>query len=161
MAGPYGYQNSFEESVSAVTATNTVELGAQRRHGGVEYRYVYNNGTTAVSPGYAVVISALSGWSVTISSVTEVSPPVGVVVHATMTTNTYGWVATKGIVGVEADVDQGITSGQKLYLGPDGVHVPVTGTTAFSQTSIPYIHGYALGTTASAGSVPAMINCFG
>jgi len=159
MPGPY--EGTYEESVSNVTATNSVQLGSKREYGGNTYRYVYNNGTTQASPGFGVIISGLSGWSVTVSSITESSPFVGVVVHTTLTTATYGWVLTKGLAKVEIDLDQDVVTAQKLYAGPDGVFQPVTNTTAFSQSSIPVIQGYTLGTTASAGSVAAIVHCFG
>lgn len=98
MAGTYGHQQLFTESVSAVTATNTVALGTRRVEGGNEYLYVYNAGSTA-AVGYGVIASANSGYSVTITSVMG-NLPLGVVQSNDLTASYYGWVQTKGFVHV-------------------------------------------------------------
>jgi hypothetical protein len=51
----YGRQELIEESVSQVTATNSVELGTRRIHSGNEYTYVYNKSSSTASVGYAMV----------------------------------------------------------------------------------------------------------
>src|SRR3990167_3574310 len=61
MAGPY--TNSpihFFESVSADTATPSVEIGTRRREGNDEYIYVYNDGGEQISPSYAARRNLLS-----------------------------------------------------------------------------------------------------
>lgn len=90
LSGPYGRPSTFNESVSAVTATQSSELGTIREQGGDKYIYAYNNGATQAIPGNCVMISALTGPSFTVSTVTSVSPVFGVVKHATFTTGTYG-----------------------------------------------------------------------
>jgi len=89
----------FNESVSAVTATNTVAVGTIRSDGGNKYRYVYMEQSAQV--GYAVMLtSGGSGNSVTASMVTG-DMAAGVVQNTTMTTATYGWILVNGLASVK------------------------------------------------------------
>jgi hypothetical protein len=96
----YGYSNCFEESASAVTATNSVTLGTRRHSDGVDYVYAYNQGNSMIYPGYGVIASLCSGYSVTLSSVTG-DMCFGIVHNATATTGTYFWLAQRGFVKAE------------------------------------------------------------
>jgi len=154
---PYGNQDAFFESVSAVTTTNTVELGTRRTEGENDYIYVYNNGASDINPGHGATVSALTGYSVTVSSVTSINPCIGVCMHTTFTTATYGWLVTKGIAVVEATANTGIAVGDALVLGTDGVHTRLTGATGYFFPA----HAYAVAATASGGSSSAFIHCFG
>jgi hypothetical protein len=140
------------ESVSAVTATNTVEPGTRRTVGNAKYVYVYNNGTTQISVGKAAIVTALSGYSVTVSSLSG-GFAVGFCKHATLTTATYGWLLTQGFVdGVtNAMASTALTAGDSIQLGVDGgVCKGETG---------PYL-GKHLNGTASAGTGNAYICIF-
>lgn len=99
MAGPY-LKTVFEESVSAVTSTNTVKVGTVRKEGLNEYLYVYNMSTSTIGVGYGAVHSAASAYSVTVSSVTG-DFCVGAVKHAQIGPNQYGWLCTKGPCALE------------------------------------------------------------
>lgn len=96
----YGYSQCFEETASAVTATNSVALGTRRNYNGVDYVYAYNASTSDISPGYGVIASLNSGYSVTLSSVTG-DFCLGVVHNATALAGNYFWLAQRGFVTAE------------------------------------------------------------
>lgn len=95
----YGNRQDFFESVSQTTLTNSVDLGSRRVYNGTEYLYVYNGGGASITSGYGVCVSGSSGYTVTVSSVTQVNHFVGVAAY-TFPTATYGWVISKGFVQV-------------------------------------------------------------
>lgn len=153
------YENpaGFFESVSAVTATNTVDVGTRRYYEGKEYVYVYNNGNSQISVGNGATVSALTGMSVTVSSVTSVSPCVGVCHHATLTTGTYGWLVTKGPgVNLTADADTGLAVADNAVLGTDGVVTRVTGATGYKAP----VFAYVTDATASGGTGKGVVHCW-
>jgi len=92
----------FEESVSAMTLTPSVDLGSRRIWKGEKYVYCYNAGGSSCNVGYGVqLITAASGYSVAATAVTDVPcKVVGAMKHATMVTAAYGWVLTKGFLNV-------------------------------------------------------------
>lgn len=144
------------ESVSAVTATNSVELGSRVFYGGSEYLYVYNNGT-AINQYYgAMPATGCSGYSVCVSSVSAVSPLVGVAANATIPANNYGWLLTKGYCNVKNDrVSSALASSStevcNLYLGVNGQFDwhETSGSTAVSAR---LYCGFATGTGVSGGT---------
>jgi hypothetical protein len=94
------YQNPtlFNESVSAVTASNTVALGALRWEGGNQYVYGYLDSSTPASavPGNALnILSGGSGYTWT-TSMAIGDFAIGVVQNTTITTGTYGWLLQNG-----------------------------------------------------------------
>lgn len=130
MAGPYDQHVEFE-SVSAVTASPSVEVGRERKVGDESYVYVYNNGGEDIDPGLGAILSGVTGYSVTVSSVTSADFLVGVCKHATLTTGTYGWLMTRGFSSVEMIATSGtVAAGGLLELGADGAFAPVSNTTA-------------------------------
>lgn len=147
---------AFMESVSNVTATPSVQNGAIRVENGDVYRYVYNDCNSQIIPGLGVIISANSGFSVTLSSTTNSGGFFGIVHHATLTTGTHGWVMTAGFCKIKAPANSGIVSGAVLGVGGDGVvtDVPVTGVAAVIQ-------GYCVGATGSAGVGLGYMRLFG
>ncbi|HRZ15356.1 MAG TPA: hypothetical protein P5110_07605 [Candidatus Omnitrophota bacterium] len=157
----FSFDPMVGESVSAVTATNSVELGTLRMYDGVVYRYVYNMGNSDIPPTYGVTMSLTSGYSVTISSVTALADKCfGVVVNATLTTATYGWVAVYGPAKIEASTTDSLTTGVGITLDVDGTFGSTTaliGVTA--PTNIKDICGKVIGAgTATAGSCLAFVN---
>lgn len=110
--------------VSQVTATlgvNDPEVGTIFRQGDEEYIFVYNNGNSQISVGQAAIVTAVTGYSVTVSSTTQVDHPVGVVKHATLTTGTYGWLLIRGFGPAKVVANSTVAAGDLLMLGGDGL----------------------------------------
>lgn len=126
--GHYGVGPVFFESVSAVTATNSVQLGTRLLYDGNKYVYVYNAGTTQISVGEGATVSAVSGYSVTVSSITLADILMGVCKHVTLTTGTYGWLVCEGFAPAKAVPDTGLVAGGMLSLGADGRFAPALST---------------------------------
>ena len=152
----FGFDAILEESVSQVTATNSVELGTRALWKGEEYVYVHNAGTAQISPTYGVkLVTGASGYSVAVTALTNTAHPcVGVVKHATMATATYGWVMNKGFTALEAVADSTITGNYlAIALGVDGgFHESVPLTDAVHKGTFAVV-GWGLGAdTASGGS---------
>lgn len=146
----------FFESISNVTATNSVEVGTIRQEGDELYRYVYNAGNSQIPPSYACILSAVSGYSVTISSTTSVDFCVGVVKHATLTTGTYGWVVTQGFCQVEMEADNSGAAGALLVLAADGEFANKTISTGYPGQVV----GKLMGAAASGASATAYISVY-
>jgi hypothetical protein len=99
-----GLQFAFKESLSAVTATKPTDLalGTLRYESYLgeqcQWVYVYNGGGAQISPTYGVtpVTNASGAYSMTVTSIASWSVMRGLVVHATLTTATYGWVLKRG-----------------------------------------------------------------
>lgn len=153
MAGPYT-QQVFFESVSNVTATNSVEVGIERRVGDEYYQYVYNAGNSQINPGNGAILSGVTGYSVTVSSTTSADFLVGVCKHSTLTTGTYGWLMTKGFTSIEMGGTSGtVAAGGLVELGDDGQFYPVSNTTGNGP-----VVGKAMEAIVSAASGQAFIN---
>lgn len=99
---------------------NDPKLGDTARVGNDQYVFVYNAGNSQIQPSYGAILSAVSGYSVTLSSVTSVALCVGVVKHATIATGYYGWLLTRGFCQVEMQTSNSATAGQLLCLAADG-----------------------------------------
>jgi len=108
------------ESVSNVTATNSVKVGTRITRGDEDYIYVYNTGSGDIPIGHACVLSAVTGYSVTVDSVSGVDFAVGVCKHAAISASCYGWVLTKGFSTVEMGAGDSCAAGQALRLGVSG-----------------------------------------
>jgi hypothetical protein len=147
---------AYFESVSQVTSTNSVEVGTRRRSGDEEYIYVYNAGNSELPPTYAAVVSAVSGYSVTISSVTSVDFAVGVCKHSTLTTGQYGWLMVKGWCQVEMEADNSAAAGQILALAADGEFALKSNSTGYPTPAI----GKTMEAIASGGSGTAFISIY-
>jgi hypothetical protein len=94
----------------------------------LEYLFVYNAGGEQVGVGQPVTASGVTGYSVTVSCVSASDFAIGVRQHSTMTTATYGWVATKGIGVVEMDADGSGVTGEPLMVGEEGFQVKSNST---------------------------------
>lgn len=90
----------FFGGISGVTATRgskDPELGTRVNFEGNEYLYIYNGADSDIVPGkIASPLAATTSFTGTVSSVASYGLPFGVVKHTTLTTNTYGWVLTRG-----------------------------------------------------------------
>ena len=114
----------YLDGLSSVTGTRGArdpEVGYVRIEGGKHFRYVYNAGNSDVPPGYAMCVLAPSstGYSATISTAAG-TPVLGVVVHSTLTTSTYGYVCFKGL----CKVNVGATAATNIVLqiGANGAY---------------------------------------
>lgn len=157
----YGLQQLIEESVSAVTNTNSVALGTERWVNGNKYRYIYNKSSSQAVPGKAMVYiganaSASSGYSLTVSSVGGDYDLGGVVEHATITTGAYGWICVNGVVS-GCETSSGTTAGYNVALAADGYFRARSATTGDLYPAV----GVALTTTAASsyGTFTVRINC--
>lgn len=149
------------ESVSNVTATNSVNLGETRFFGGEEYLYVYNAGAQQISIGNFAVLSACSGYSVTVSSVTNYDLPIGFVKHATLTTATYGWLMTRGFTKVQMTANQSATTSDILFPGTQGtVGVLNQAVSSITGTILQPI-GYVVSGAATGSSAFAYVRGYG
>jgi hypothetical protein len=137
-------------SVSMVTLTlgaNDPEVGTTVREGDEEYIFVYNNGNSQISKGQLAVCTAVTGYSVTVSSITHIDVPIGVCKHATMATSTYGWLLRKGFGPMQAG--SAVAAGDMLTVGADGVWQSKLLTTAYSQVVMPAVFGKCMVAAAS------------
>jgi len=126
----------YTETVSAVTATPSVDVGLERRVGDECYVYVYNAGNSEIPPSYGAVCSAVSGYSVTISSTTSVDLCMGVVKHTTLTTGTYGWLMVRGFAQVELGANNSAAAGQLLALAGDGTFALKSLSTGYATPAL-------------------------
>ena len=150
-----GLAQLFTEGVSNTTTTNSVDVGTRRWEGKDEYVYCQVTGSDA-SPGYGVIMTANTGYSVTITSVTQVSPAFGVVKHATIAASDYGWVLVDGFASLEVHANSAIGTGDSLVLADNGVWATRAVSTGFVAAD-----AHAVASTASGGSVLCRVNCNG
>ena len=146
-------------SVSMVTATlgvNDPEVGTVVQEGDEEYIFVYNAGNSQISVGQGATVSAVTGYSVTVSSTTMIDEPVGVCKHATLTTGTYGWLMKKGFGPAVAPTSSGLAAGQLLVLGGDGVWA----VKSISTDAPAAVYGKVMQATGSAGVGTAFLKIF-
>jgi hypothetical protein len=152
----YGYPPIVNESVSAVTATPSMAIGTRRFEQGDELVYLYNNGTTQISPGNGCILSGTTGYSVTVSSVTSVDTYLAVCKHATATTGTYFWGVYRGFVPMRAVANSGLASADYVMAGDNGTFtVPGTVVTGYIGNFV----GKVTQSTASAGLAFGYVNC--
>jgi len=145
----YYKQPLLTESVSAVTATPSVELGTKRIVDGREYIYAYNAGGAQASQ-YLVVQRAAGAEGESFTVTTTVDPYIavmGVVHNATFTTATYGWLLKRGATrGIFADSNTtgpvAMAKYPNLHACADGTVGPSTGGTG--TTGIGAMFGRAL-----------------
>lgn len=155
----YGVSPVLFAGVSQVTAslgTNDPEIGTRMSAGDEDYLFVYNAGNSQAVPGQLLTASAVTNYSLTISSTTNLDVAVGVVKHATLTTGTYGWLLTKGFGPAKLTADSGCAAGQLLTVGGDGVWSVKSLSTAIPSE----VYGKAMTATASAGVCDAYFKIF-
>lgn len=145
------------QGVSQVTGSlgpNDPEPGTRLTVGDEDYVFVYNAGNSQIPPTYGCVMSAVTGYSVTVSSITSVDLLAGVVKHATLTTGDYGWIVTRGFAVVEMEADNSAAAGQLLALAADGEFALKSNSTGYPTPAC----GKAMAAIASAGSGVAYIS---
>lgn len=147
--------------ISMVTATlgsNDPEVGTACRVGNADYLFVYNAGNSQIPPAYGVICSAVSGYSVTISSLTQTDMLMGVVKHTTLTTGTYGWVLTRGFTEVKMGANNSIAAAEVLALGTDGTFARRVSANTDIALGIPC--GKAMSAVASGASGTAYVKTY-
>lgn len=139
------------ESVSNVTATNSVELGTRVRSGLIDYLYVYNGGNEQISKGeggFLSPASMLSGMTVSVSNAASQSGMerfVGVAHNATITTGAYGFLAVRGPVHIALDGSEvSMNSNVKIVPGVDGGFVAKAESVDTSVTGLHDFMGLTL-----------------
>jgi hypothetical protein len=140
--------------VTSSLGPNDPKVGDRTRSGDEDYLFVYNNGNSQISPTYCATVSAVTGYSVTVSTVTSVDFIVGVCKHATLTTGTYGWLVTKGFVQVQMGTNASAAAGDNLTASTDGTFAGVTSGIGFYGQRL----GKAMSAAASATSGPAFVS---
>lgn len=146
----------MEETVSACTQTNSVQLGTRRTWKGEEYVYCYNSGGAAISTTVGVkFVTGASGYSVAATSLTDTfNPCVGVVKHTAFASGDYGWIMVRGFSNVKV-VTASTADYKMLALGAAGSFIEASGTTTLGTATVV---GYALShNTAAGGLVYAFI----
>lgn len=156
-AGPVAFYGGPSNVTATLNTSRDPEVGQRAWFEGREYVFVYNDSDTQISPGYAAVLqSAATGYSVCVSSVSGADIVVGVCRNATLTTNTYGWLVTKGITPVEMGANYSAAAGDPVYVSANGVFDIVSNTTG---NLVPAI-GKVLEAAASGASGSAYICCY-
>lgn len=122
--------------VTTALGVNDPNVGDVARIGDEEYRFVHNAGNSQILPGDGVILSAVSGYSVTLSSTTGVDILVGVVKHATLATAAYGYVVTKGFTQVNMGANLSAAAGGLLVLAADGKFTNKTVSTGYVAPAV-------------------------
>ena len=115
------------ESVSQVTATPSVQIGARALVNGESYCYVYNAGSDTATKDHGVILTAVTGYSVSLQSVTGVGGFFGLVKHADIPAASYGWVMTRGFGQGLAGTTKSLATGDELTVGVSGTFGKNTG----------------------------------
>jgi hypothetical protein len=107
------------ESVSATTATPSIQLGMTRVYEGEVYEYVHAAKECPV--GYGTVYSGTSGKTVVCTGSVSGEYCAGWVKHATIASGSYGWILKKGVVDAKnAKAGSAPVINEPAYLGSDG-----------------------------------------
>lgn len=115
-----GYLPVLKKGISSVTATPEHDPGTRVQYQGDEYTYIYNKATSTAPVGYAMGLSASTGYSATISAATDQDLAFGVVKHVDIEPAEYGWIVTRGF----APIVPGLNTG----LAQEGEHVKMVST---------------------------------
>lgn len=137
------------ESVSAVTATNSVEVGTRVTADGADYVYIWNGSTETIPVGNAAIIgSGCSGYTCAVSAVTQVDFGVGIVKHAAIPTLNYGWLMTRGFAAFNSGASDSFAVGNPLAVAVSGVFANKTISTGYVTPVV----GKCVGAVASGNS---------
>ena len=151
-----GYTQVLVRGISHVTATPVHQLGDRVLFNGDEYTYVFVKTGDTAPIGFAVSLSASTGYSVTISCATDVQEAFGVVKHVDIPSAEYGWVVTKGFAPAIAGLNTGLAVNDKVIMvstSNTGNISRKTAHTAYSQIAgEPTPFGICVQTAATAAS---------
>lgn len=144
--GHFGADSVCFESVSAVTATPSVQLGTMRLYAGEYYEYVFAVGD--VNKGFGCAYSGTSGHSVLATGIVSGEHCAGFAKHATIPASSYGWLLKKGVLDAPNGRASTVTVVNDLaYLGADGKIV-----TDVKVVTSAIDHGHIVGKVLSAGA---------
>lgn len=137
------------ESVSAVTATPSVELGVMRTHAGELYQYMYAAKTCSM--GVGVVQTGTSGNTVVATGIVSGEFCAGFVKNESLVSGYYGWVLKKGVVdAANGMANSAGADGDVVLLGTDGKIRTAKGSPATAATD--FVGGHIVGKVLSAGA---------
>jgi hypothetical protein len=121
--GFYSASPILFESISAVTATPSVDVGTVRTHDGEKYVYVYNAGGAATGTGVGLSRPASCAAGMYSCSASSISGDlcIGFVKHATIGAAQYGWALTRGRVNVAVASAASDQSAGPKALGANGL----------------------------------------
>lgn len=137
--GFYGASPIGFAGVSMVTATlgdNDPEVGTRIQHQDEDYIFVYNTGSSTVGVGRCATVSAVTGYSVTVSTTTGVDFAVGVCKHVAIPTGSYGWLMTRGFSKVVMEADNSAAAGQILAVAADGEFALKSNSTGYPTPAV-------------------------
>ena len=143
----------FGVGVSGSTTTlgvNDPELGTRMVVDEMEYIFVYNAGGANIGVGQPVTVSAVTGYSVTVSCITQVDFAIGVRQHSTLSTGAYGWVAKNGFGIVEMSANESAAAGGALAVGAEGFGSASNSTDYQTPTVAKAMEAIASGASGSA-----------
>jgi hypothetical protein len=146
--------------VTTALGANDPEVGTRVREDDEEYVFVYNTGNSEIGKNYGVTLSAVTGYSVTVSTTAGTDVAVGVCKHATIPTAAYGWVLTKGFSEFKATANSAVTVGDRLAVGADGTWSAVSTISNVSGTYLPIYGKVVTANTASGGTGTAFFSIF-
>lgn len=130
---------------------NDPRVGDIAQVGNDKYRFVYNTGSSTANVGDGVILSGVSGYSVTVSSTTSVDLLVGVVKHAAIATGYYGYVVTNGFSQVNMGANLSAAAGALLILAADGKFTAKTISTGYvGQGNVKAMEAIASGASGTA-----------
>ena len=147
---------SSKSMVTLTPGDNDPEVGTVMREGDEDYIFVYNNGGSTINIGHGAVLSGVTGYSVTVSSVTGADLAVGVCKHSGIATTEYGWLVRRGFVNVEMGASDSCAAGQILALAVDGAFALKSNSTNHQSRTI----GKAMAAIASGASGTAYISIY-
>lgn len=151
---------SFVTTDSAAIRAKGHTVGDRVDFAGEEYVLVHNAGASIAAKGNFMVLSSLSGYSLTISSLSAQHMPICVVKHEDIPAGGFGWGLVRGFSQVLCEST--MSTGNFLTAGQDGVFKTYA-TSANTDT----VKGYNVGQVVSSGSgstasMPkAYVRCWG
>ena len=166
MANPTnnGYQQVFAESVSAVTATNTVSPGSVRHENGADWIYVYNGSSDEqIDVGRGVKLaSGSSAYTVDVAlgapSTVSAAALAGVCQNATIPTGQYGWIMTRGFASALQNKLSAVATGDRIFATTSGVFRPLTASTGLYDFLVPC--GWATSDASAATTATATFSAY-
>lgn len=136
--------------ISATTSSlgpNDPQVGTKITYNGEDYVFAFNKATSTANIGYAVIQTASTNYSFTVSSLTHSGHAFGVVKHTQINPSEYGWLLTRGYVdAVNGMAGTAPAAGDLVELAADGKFAKANILLATGAAGLPF------GTVMSAGA---------